>query len=224
MRDEFIACDLTPDEGLPDRIVEALSKSKGPIDAITTYLDDHLLATARAAKKMGLHTNPLEALEICRDKRKTREVTSADVRVLPVTGVAGLKEQLTCLTSPLQYPLIIKPTTGCASEGVSKVTSEAELLDAVQRNEEKFPGVNSLIEPYISGPEVDANFALLDGKLIWSEINDDFPSSAEIPQNSKVSGESPSSSSSSSSMSFAEMSTIMPSILPDSEISLLKSS
>ena len=224
MRDEFIACDLTPDEGLPDRIVEALSKSKGPIDAITTYVDDHLLATARAAKKMGLHTNPLEALEICRDKRKTREVTSADVRVLPVTGVAGLKEQLTCLTSPLQYPLIIKPTTGCASEGVSKVTSEAELLDAVQRNEEKFPGVNSLIEPYISGPEVDANFVLLDGKLIWSEINDDFSSSAEIPQNSKVSGESPSSSSSSSSMSFAEMSTIMPSILPDSEISLLKSS
>lgn len=104
------------------------------------------------------------------------------------------------------------------------MTSEVGLLDAVQRNEERFPGVDSLIEPYISGPEVDANCILLDGKPIWCDINDDFPSSAEIPQTSKVSGGFPSSSSSSSSAFFAETSTIMPSILPKSEVLLLKSS
>lgn len=218
MRDEFIVCDLNPDEGLPDRIIEALSKSKSNIDAITTYTDTHLLATARAAKKLGLHTNPPEAVEMCRDKKKTREVASTDMRVLRITGVADLKEQLTHLTLASQYPLIVKPTTGSSSEGVCRVESESDLFDAVQRNEEKFPGVDSLVEPYISGPEIDANFVLSDDKFIWSEINDDFPSSAENPQHTNTSGES------SSAMSFAEMSTIMPSMLPDAELSLLKSS
>ncbi|KAJ5496537.1 ATP-grasp fold domain containing protein [Penicillium fimorum] len=212
MRDEFIPCDLTMNEGLVDRIVAALSTSKGRVDGITTYTDTHLLATAQVAKKMGLPANPPEALEICRDKYKTRLVASSGVQVLSITTTSDLDEQLGNLSSPLEFPLIVKPTTGCCSDGVSKVTCEAELRNAVQRNLDKFPGTNTLVEPYISGPEVDANFVFLDGNLIWSEINDDFPSSAEI------------SSSVSSSMSFAELSTIMPSILPQSEIHLLKSS
>ncbi|KAA8575942.1 hypothetical protein EYC84_006107 [Monilinia fructicola] len=225
LRAEFIACDITIDEGLPDRIVQAVSKSKEPIDAIVTFPDAYLLSTARAAKKLGLHTNPPVALEMCRDKRKTREIASADVQVLSVTGVADLKQQLPLFVDLIKYPLIVKPTMGCSSEGVSKVTCETELIDAVSRNEEQFPGVNSLIEPYVSGPEVDANFVLLDGKLIWSEINDDFPSSAEMQLSNDIPDEnSASTSSSSSSKSFAESSTIIPSILPGNEIALLKAS
>ncbi len=91
------------------------------------------------------------------------------------------------------------------------MTTKADLLDAVQRIEGKFPGKNIVIEPYISGPEVDANFVLLNGKLLFSEINDDFPSAAEIPNGPP-------------STSFAEMSTIMPSMLPESELSILTSS
>ncbi|OQE05942.1 hypothetical protein PENVUL_c021G05876 [Penicillium vulpinum] len=212
MRDEFIPCDLTMNEGLVDRIVAALSTSKGQIDGITTYTDTHILATGQAARRMGLPTNPPEALEMCRDKYKTRSVASSTEQVLSITTISDLDDQLSNLSSPLEFPLIVKPTTGCASDGVSKVTCEADLRNAVQRNLEKFPGTNALVEPYVSGPEVDANFVILDGNLIWSEINDDFPSSAEI------------SSPVSSSMSFAELSTIMPSILPESEITLLKSS
>ncbi|CAG8898479.1 unnamed protein product [Penicillium egyptiacum] len=211
MRDEFIPCDLTMNEGLVDRIVAALSASKGRIDGVTTYTDTPILATAQAAKKMGLPANPPEALEMCRDKYKTRSVASSGVQVLSVVNVSDLDEQLSRLSSPLEFPLIVKPTTGCASDGVSKVTCEAELHSAAQRNEDKFPGTNALVEPYVSGPEVDANFVILDGKLIWSEVNDDFPSSVEI------------SSSMSPSMSFAESSPIMPSMLPESEISLIKS-
>ncbi|KAB8290416.1 hypothetical protein EYC80_010848 [Monilinia laxa] len=222
LRAEFIACDITIDEGLPDRIVRAVSKSKEPIDAIITFPDAYLLSTARAAEKLGLHTNPPVALEMCRDKKKTREIASADVQVLSVTGVADLKQQLPLLVGSMEYPLIVKPTMGCSSEGVSKVICETELIDAVSRNEEQFPGVNSLIEPYVSGPEVDANFVLLDGKLIWSEINDDFPSSAEMQPQNDIPDEDPASKS--SSKSFAESSTIIPSILPENEIAILKAS
>ncbi|KAK2593174.1 hypothetical protein QQS21_009103 [Conoideocrella luteorostrata] len=235
-RDEFIACDLTLGKDLPDRIVDSLSWSKGPIHSITTYSDKLLPATARAAEMMGLFTSPPEAMDICHDKRRTREFApSACAQILSVKGVQDLQEQLASLISPLKYPLIVKPITGYSSEGVTKVLSEAELLDAVRRNEQTFPGIDNLIEPYISGPEVDANFILLDGELIWSEINDDFPSSAENFQKSSSKRSEISSSSTLPSQfstpapvppskSFAELSTIIPSILPESEIAQLRSS
>jgi biotin carboxylase len=233
-RDEFIACDLTLDPGLPDRIVTALSRSKGPIHHITTYSDKLLPATAKAAEKVGLFTSPAAAMDICHDKRRTREFApSAGFQILPVTGVENMKRQLASMASPLKYPLIVKPITGYSSEGVTKVLSELELFDAVRRNEETFPDVGSLIEPYISGPEVDANFVLMDGELVWGEINDDFPSSAEMFQTDigsrgKVASLSTLPSQISAplpalSQSFAELSTIMPSMLPEQEIALLKS-
>lgn len=219
LRDEFLACDLNLDEGLPDRIVEAVSKSKGVIDGIMTYADRYLTATAKAASILGLWTNPPEALEICKDKRKTREVTTPELPILSTTGVLDLKEQLKRSDIAVQYPSIVKPVKGYCSEGVTKVTSEEALFAAVRMNQERFPRNSFVIEPYITGPEVDANFVLFDGKVLFSEINDDFPSSAEIPQHGEDTHKT-----SASSLSFAELSTIMPSILPDHELSLLKSS
>ena len=211
LRDEFLACELQIDDELPNRIVAALSKSKGTIDGITTYSDKHLIATAKAAQILGLWTNPPEAIEACSDKRKMREAITPDLPKFTVTGITDLEEQLGSLLSPVQYPLIVKPTQGNSSEGVSRVFSDVALRAAVRKIEEQLPGKTFLIEPYVSGPEVDANFVLLDGKIVFDETNDDFPSSAEI-------------SHASPSPSFAETLTIMPSILPESELALLKSS
>lgn len=232
-RDEFIVCDLTVDDGLPGRIASALSKSKGPIHCITTYSDKLLPSTARAAEKMGFYTSPPEAMDICHDKRKTRKFTSTDT-YMAVSGLTGLKRTIACLKSPLRYPLIVKPAIGYCSEGVAKVMSQTELFSAVQRIEERFPGIDAVIEPYVFGPEVDANFFLLNGELLWSEVNDDFPSSADtILTSSNCNEQHPSSSTPPSHISmlsplppnsFAELSTIMPSILPEDEVSLLTSS
>ena len=208
-RDEFIACDLTIDDGLPTRIVNALSKSEGPIHNITTYTDQYVPAVAKAAEKLGLYTNPSGALDICHDKQRTREATSPDLGIISVGGLKDLEAQFEHRSLPLQYPLILKPAIGVNSGGVSIVSSMAELTQALQRHEKKFTGLNAVVEPYISGPEVDANFVLLDGELIFSEINDDFPSPGETQQG-KLNH-------------FAEVSTIMPSLLPQAEISLLES-
>jgi biotin carboxylase len=231
LRDEFLACDMSVDEDLPNRIVEAVSKSKGHIDGMITYHDKFLSSTAKAATILGLWCVSPETLDLCTDKEKTRKATMPEFPVISTTGIEDLKDQLAHLSFPLQYPLIVKPARGSSSDGVSKVSSEAMLFHTVQRNQEKFPEKAILIEPYISGPEVDANFVLSDGKVIFSEINDDFPSSADIPRPShppsgtSSASASPSSlASSSSASSFAETSTIMPSILPDAEIDLLKSS
>ena len=211
LRDEFLVCDLHVDNGLASRIVETLSKSRGMIDGIVTYSDKHLVATAKAAQTLGLYTNPPEAVEACNDKRKMREMTTPDLPILLTTGIEDLRMQLRSLAFPLHFPLIVKPSQGTSSEGVIKVPREADLEATVEKLQEKFPGKKFLIEPYVTGPEVDANFVLLDGQILFNETNDDFPSSAETPCASP-------------SPSFAEMSTIMPSDLPQSELSLLRSS
>ncbi|OTB12669.1 hypothetical protein K445DRAFT_25381 [Daldinia sp. EC12] len=141
-RDEFITCDMTVDEGLPDRIANALSKSKGLIDCITTYSDKLLPATARAARKMGLYTSPPEAMDICHDKRKMREFTSSDTH-MTVSGLADLKGRIELVTAPLRYPLIAKPAIGYCSDGVAKVSSQTDLFSAVQRIEGRFQGLKS---------------------------------------------------------------------------------
>ncbi|KAE9571814.1 Fumipyrrole biosynthesis protein C [Colletotrichum fructicola] len=224
---EFVPCDLTQDDGLPDRIVEALSHSRQPVDGITTFNDYYTHVTALVAEKMGLPTNPSQSIHLCRDKAKMRQAVCPDTQVLSVQGLADLRQKLSGLKTPLQYPLIVKPAIGCASEGVTRVSSEADLFMAVDRIEQKFPGTSSLLEPYASGPEVDVNLVFLDGKLIWGEVVDDFPTSAEVDEiaDSNASGvpnrgagpQTPS-----SSISFAETSDILPSILPSDEVDLLK--
>lgn len=220
--DEFLACDMSLDEGLADRVVDALSKSRGPIDGLTTFNDYYVVKAVEAAKKLGLPcTNSVEALERCHDKGKMRDAIMAD-KTLSVSGVADLKAQLTKLSSPLEYPVVIKPVVGCASDGVRKITSESELFEALQRHEKDFQGVDALIEPYESGPEVDVNFVLWGGQNIWSEVVDDLPSSADFqPTSPSHTTNEPSQA---LPLSFAETSVILPSALPASESSLLQSS
>jgi biotin carboxylase len=208
LRDEFIVCDLTIDGNLPSRIIESLAKSKGHIDGIITYSDKLLVTTAKVAHSLNLPASSVDAIEGCSDKAKMREIITPDL-VLSVTDVEDLKSKFKDLKAPLQYPLIVKPTRGQASEGVHIAHSEKDLVTAVERDCTAFPGKRYLVEPYVSGPEVDANLVLLDGEIVFDEINDDFPSPAELPG--------------ASSSSFAETSTIMPSLLPHSELLLLRS-
>lgn len=223
-REEFIECDLTLDSALPLRIVEALSQSQGgPVDGIVTFTDTHLLPTAQAAALLGLSAPPAEALECCRDKAKMRKAASAEVAFLTTTGIEDLKSKLAAAVDGpwigLQYPQIVKPSVGCSSDGVTKVQDQEQLLQAVHRIELTFLGVGLQIEPYVSGPEVDVNLVLLDGELIWSEVND-FSSSADQithAQDSSITAPWP-------QRSFAEVSTILPSALPQSEIDLVAQS
>lgn len=58
---------------------------------------------------------------------------------------------------------------------MSKVKSEAQLLESVERVSKGTPQ-KILIEDYIDGPEFDVNFILLHGEVLFFEFSDDFPS------------------------------------------------
>ncbi|KAK4454914.1 ATP-grasp fold domain protein [Podospora aff. communis PSN243] len=195
-RDEFLPCDITPDAGLPDRIVASLSNLQRPVDCITTYTDGLLPAVAKAAEKMGLFTNPSTAVDICNEKHRTRELApEVNGGVVSFTAKTAADLERLLKDKTLQFPLV----------------------EAITQNQLNFPGTTSMIETHICGPEVDANFVLMDGEVLFSEINDDFPSTADTDEhgNRYFPPSVP--------PSFAELSTIIPSILPTDEIALLKS-
>ncbi len=61
-----------------------------------------------------------------------------------------------------QYPLIVKPNDGGSTIGLSKVDSEEQLLEALEKSLKESRDI--LVEEYIEGREITA--AILDGKAL----------------------------------------------------------
>lgn len=200
---DLLVIDMTVDEGLSDRIVEVIQRSGHKIDGIITFFDPRAAATARAAERLGVARAPAEAFEVATDKFRTslldghsahRVSTLGDARLLIDAGQAS-------------FPLILKPVEGFMSQGVFLVQNFEDLDHAIS-NIVKIHGKDALMEPYCSGPEVDANFVLADGEILFFEAADDFPTSAEEGPNG----------------SFIEQRNVLPSNLPLEELQIIEDS
>ncbi|KAH8679536.1 hypothetical protein BGZ60DRAFT_503371 [Tricladium varicosporioides] len=206
---EFIPIDSTVDEGLPNRIVTALRGYKMNIEGITSFTDSYLVPTAQAAKVLGLPSPPALAFLNAVDKCETRKRTGDPSLAIPTSESEDLHPYLSLVESKMEFPLIVKPSRGGGSEGVLKVHNCSELSQAVQKVALTHPGT-VLVEQYVDGPEVDANFVLLNDQILFSEVADAFPCSAETSTR-HLGG------------SFLETSTFLPSGLNKGEIDLIRS-
>ncbi|PQE08004.1 Carnosine synthase 1 protein [Rutstroemia sp. NJR-2017a BVV2] len=212
-REAFIPIDRNLDEGLADRIIAAIEKYDGHIDGIISFFDPLLPATAAAAARLGLPAAPASALEIATDKHKTSEFDGR-----PAYRISSLEEAIAITglkDSNLFYPLIVKPCSGWGSEGVFRVETETELIRAIESIDFERHGTSFVIENYCNGPEVDANFVLCDGELLFFEASDDFPKDADLAGNDDSKG---------SLQTFIEVANVLPSSLPEDELELLKTS
>lgn len=111
----------------------------------------------------------------------------------------------------MEYLLIVKPCTAWGSQGVYKAHSEAELLQAVSRASSAAKDIGLLIDHYIDGPEVDANFVLQDGNILFFEMVDGFPCTAEMENMGLKHGE------------FLETDELWPSNHPQKESDMVRS-
>lgn len=180
LREEFIAIDMSTNDTLSSRICDALRGKK--LDGIITFVDEYLEATAEAAQFLGLPGDPLSAYLLSTDKFATRRL--ADTYCPAQTFYLESSQQLDTMASlrleSLGFPLVVKPCRGGGSRGVSKVNNVAELRQAVGFvTESGYANRGIVIETYANGPEVDANFALWDGDILFFEISDDFPAIAD---------------------------------------------
>jgi hypothetical protein len=210
-REAFIPTRLTnpPENDLTDRLLESIRKYGKPIDGIITFADSYWTYIADAAKQIGIPTASAEALRTATNKYLTSKFVGHEAY-----RASGLTEALNIANNiDLPYPLIVKPCDGWSSEGVSRVNSFSELTAAINAIDKSRHGSEFVMEKYCAGPEVDANFVLLDGEVLFFETCDDLPKSADI--NGPTLG---------SLNNFHELSSVYPSALPIQEIELLRNS
>ncbi|KAJ7604809.1 hypothetical protein DFH06DRAFT_1349072 [Mycena polygramma] len=215
--DAFISIDMTTDDGLPERIVAAVRGYAGfdRIDGILTGHDRYLVSTAKAAVILGLPTSPICAHEIATDKYAMRkfevESQSREFQFLRFPDLDNIRAKLNDTHLIINYPAIVKPVSGYLSEGVARVSNDAELLASVGRIDTKRHGQAVIVETYIDGPEFDANIVLCEGEILFFELVDDFPSAGDL-------------AGAGAEGTFFETSEFTPSNLPSSEREIVKNS
>lgn len=221
LREEFVPMDMTANADMAKRIAVALTEYQNNrpeekrLDGIMSN-EDHLhTIVAQAATELGFNTSPPEAVGLAQNKFKTRQLDT-NIFCRLVRSPADLENMLSEEGPQLPYPLIVKPSKGWSSEGVWKVANEQELREKVpllwRENFTAWHGHDVVIEMYVDGPEVDANMVLVDGKVVFFEVNDDFPSAGDY-NNNEIGDRI---------ANFVETSNMLPSALPPSELQSLQ--
>jgi biotin carboxylase len=183
-REAFLTTDMTEDAGIVDRIVRSLASYPLPIHGVFTVSDNFFVTVARVAHALGLPANPVSAFETSVDKYRSRLLQDVPGQTARVSSVDELQSLLACRTKDRQeaftpaFPMIVKPTKGWSSECVSKVNNIGDLATAVQKATSRH-GSAAVIEPFFDGPEIDVNFVLLDGEILFCEIADEPPCQAD---------------------------------------------
>lgn len=204
LRESFISIDTTADAGLWRRIFDAVESYPHRVDGIFTITDDYLVSVAKAAEKLGLFTPGPEPYSIATDKYLTRQCIEPDSsEYFTVSSLCELELRMN-LGRPLRFPVISKPSFGKGSEGVFKAGNVDELMHVIGKTLSSTKGCRALVEPYVNGPEIDVNLVLYNGRLIYSEVVDDFPSVTELECGSV-------------DVLFTETQTAVPSKLPANE-------
>ncbi|TID07191.1 hypothetical protein CH35J_000775 [Colletotrichum higginsianum] len=222
-REAFIPISIAGDESLTQRVVDAVRAYPHPVHGVVCISDVRLPLVARACEILGLPTSSSAAYSRAGNKGASREMESAasgqeDGFVLH--SAADLDAVLAEKGGghALSYPLIVKPCTGWNSDCVVKARNEGELRAAVLRASERHAAsaarsTSVVIEPYVDGPEVDANFIVLDGEVLFCDVTDDFPCSADLPGTEAT-----------KAANFMETLMDVPSALPDGEKVMMRDS
>ncbi|KAI9150233.1 putative peptide transporter ptr2 [Paramyrothecium foliicola] len=222
LREAFITCSIDVDAGLPQRLYDVVKTYPQHVDGLVTISDVRLASVAKASEMLGLPTSPSESYTIAGDKGASRllEPKAASDFVAVVSGVHELDDLVAKHEGEIPYPLIVKPSLGWNSDCVSKVKNLEEMRNAVKRASERHANAptkvtKTVIEPYISGPEVDANFVMLDGEILYFQVLDDFPSTGDTLDVAA-------SAEAAAAPNFMETIMLQPSGLPEDELEVLK--
>ncbi|KAI0152965.1 ATP-grasp domain-containing protein, partial [Xylariaceae sp. FL1272] len=208
-RKEFIPIEagLQSDAVFTARVVNAIRAWGGHLDGIVTFCDHYTEPVAEAALQLGLPTLSPAAYALATDKFRLRCFEGHEAYR------ASSLEQATSILQEhnLGFPLIMKPITGYLSEGVVKIDDISQLEAGVKTIRVDRHGADFAIEKYCDGPEVDANFVLSDGELLFFEASDEFPKTADVNGLGNV-------------KNFVELGNVLPSSLPKDELVILRDS
>src|SRR6266699_2763982 len=156
--------------GSTERIV-AFAQTR-PLSAIIAVDDAGTLLAAAAAQALGLPHNPVDAVEVARDKARMRERFARAGLLTPRFTTAAIDADAQTIAETLGYPCVVKPIDLSASQGVVKVDDAASFPLVFARVAAIVAACRPtgtrrsvLIEDFIAGEEVAVEGLLRAGEL-----------------------------------------------------------
>ena len=154
-----------------ERLAAFFDGRKADMAAIMTFDDFHLKVCARLCERYGLNTPGSDVIAKIRDKQVAREIINGKH-----ANVNSCSFNLATApdTSPLKYPIVVKPVDESGSVGVTVCNNDSDWRFAIRKLKELPENVRGykrtnkiLAEDYIVGDEYSA-------ELIWCDDIDDW--------------------------------------------------
>jgi len=148
-----------------------------PIDAVVALGDRPTAAAARACQALGLPYHPVEAVDACRDKYRSRErLRAGGLRVPAFSRHLYTADPRELAGSGPGFPCVLKPLSLSGSRGVIRADNTEQFVAAFERIRDLLssPEVQVLreqatrfiqVEAYIAGAEVAVEAAVDRGQL-----------------------------------------------------------
>lgn len=213
-RKEFIPLECGYDDAFPSRIVAAVKSYNGTVDGILTIQESYHIFLSAAAKELGLPHEPVSAYEIATNKYKLSEFEGRN------SFIAANAEEAVKIaqTQDVPWPIIIKPCRGWASELVFKIDNIDQLREAAPRMDSDRHGASFVMEHYCEGPEVDINFVLYNGEVVfWGKLSHSIYQEINANTLNIEMGDENPKSADTGEESFGELDYCLPSELPKTE-------
>lgn len=156
-----------------DKILELAIKMN--IDAIMSFACDPGVVTAAfVAEKLGLSTNPYDAVKILQNKEKFRKFLKDNSFSVPMAkGYLDIESVYNDI-SLFSWPVMVKPIDSAGSKGVSKVDSPEDIEIAFKIANSNSILKRVIIEDFIEkdGFSSDTDCFSINGKLVYSSFSD----------------------------------------------------
>ena len=167
----LVRIDLSRPEWSAQQIV-----AKGPFDAVIPVDDGGVMIGAVAAAALDLPHSTPDAVAATRDKAAMRDLFAAADVPQPDYRIVGGADDATEAAAAIGFPVVIKPVSLSASQGVIRVDAPADVESVVNRVQRIAGAMGRdstlVVEKFIPGPEVALEAMLADGELVPLAILD----------------------------------------------------
>lgn len=169
MGDRYLQIDCSDVDAAAGRIV-ALGDSAA-IDGVVAADDMGVVVAAVAGQKLGLPSNDPDAARATRDKAIMRRRLESGEVPQPRWATAGPSDDTAIVAESIGYPLVIKPLSLAAGQGVVRVDRPDALLDSADRvraiiRSTGLADETLLLESFMKGSEVAVEGLVASGKLL----------------------------------------------------------
>ena len=158
-----------------DKVLEVCRKEN--VDGITSFsLESALPTVVYVAQRMGLVSNSEESIAITQSKFAQRQALENAGISVPKYFQIESQDELSKVNC--RYPVIVKPVDSGGSQGICKVETPDNLVEAYRYAVEYSRSKHVIVEEFIDGREFSVEYISHKGKHYFLQITDKVTSGA----------------------------------------------